>query len=96
MDLARVIGTVVATQRDPALMHYRLAMVQPLDDDLQPSGRAVVAIDALNRRTGDLVYIVRSGDAMTAHPGDTLVPTDCAIGGLVDSLTLNGKHRRDP
>lgn len=88
MDLARVIGTVVATRRDALLESYRLAVVQPLDQHERPTGNPVVAIDALNRRTGDLVYIVRSGDAMSAHHGDGYMPTDCGIGGLVDTVYI--------
>ncbi len=84
MDLARVIGSVVATQRDPALGGYRLALVQPVDEHLSPVGRPVVALDALNKNVGELVYLVRSGDAMTAHPGDWEAPVDCAIAGMVD------------
>ncbi|MDX2175278.1 MAG: EutN/CcmL family microcompartment protein [Candidatus Sumerlaeia bacterium] len=86
MDLARVVGTVVATQRDPALAGYKLALVQPLDSALKPVGGPVVALDATNRNRGEIVYLVRSGDAMFAHPGDHLPPVDCAIGGQVDRL----------
>ncbi len=88
MDLARVIGTVVATQRDPLFEQVKLAVVQPLDDSLEDCGMPVVAIDALNRSNGDIVYLVRSGDAMFAHYTDTNVPTDCAIGGLVDDVNV--------
>jgi ethanolamine utilization protein EutN len=84
MDLARVVGTVVATERDPLLGSYRLAVVQLLDDAGAPKGDPQVAIDALNRREGDLVFLVRSGDAMYAHWQKGDVPTDLAIGGLVE------------
>jgi len=90
MDLARIIGTVVATQRDEAFQGYRLAIVQPVDGELNPKGDPQVAIDALNRRQGDIVFLVRSGDAMDAHPGKGLVPTDLAVGGLVENLYLGG------
>lgn len=84
MDLARVIGNVVATHRDPALGGYRLALVQPVNEELAPFGQPVVALDALNKNIGEIVYLVRSGDAMTAHPGDWEAPVDCAIAGMVD------------
>lgn len=89
MDMGRIIGTIVATQRDEALGQYRLAIVQPVDGALEPKGEPQIAIDALNRRQGDLVFLVRSGDAMYAHPGEWLVPTDLAIGGLVEHLHMN-------
>lgn len=86
MDLARVIGSVVATERDPAFGSLRLALVQPLNEARQDSGRPYVAIDAINCNVGEIVFMVRSGDAMMGHPGEDLVPTDAAIGGIVDSV----------
>lgn len=95
MDLARVIGTIVATQRDPAFGPLKLAIVQPVDAELKDAGEPVVAIDALNRRRGDVVFLVRSGDAMFAHHGSELVPTDLAIGGLADHLYVEGEAARN-
>lgn len=88
MDLARVIGTVVATQRDPLFGGLRLVVVQPLNERMEAIGTPAVAIDALSRNFGEVVWLVRSGDAMMAHPGDHYVPTDCAVGGMVDRLDL--------
>lgn len=88
MDLGRVIGTVVATQRDPDFGGYKLVVVQPLNEKLENIGTPLVAIDALGRYHGDIVYLVGSGDAMYAHQGDELLPTDLAIGGLVDRVEL--------
>lgn len=96
MDMARVIGTVVATEKDPLLHGLKLCIVQPLNDALEDDGKAVVAVDALNRNVGEIVYIVRSGDAMMAHHGNDLIPVDCAIGGMVDFHTVQGKKVRNP
>ncbi len=95
MDLARVIGTVVATQRDEKLGPYQLLIVQPVDENQEPVGKMVVATDTLNRGRGDLVYIVRSGDAMMAHPGEGFIPTDCAIAGLVDDMNVTNVAKKD-
>lgn len=86
MDLARVIGTVVATQRDPAFAHMQLLVVQPVNEKLESVGKALVAVDALNVRRNDIVWLVQSGDATDAWFGDGAIPTDCAIGGLVEHL----------
>jgi microcompartment protein CcmK/EutM len=64
--------------------------VQPLDAQLRDVGTPVVAIDALNRLRGDVVYLVRSGDSMFATYSDKNVPTDCAIGGLIDGMHVEG------
>ncbi|CAN5504373.1 hypothetical protein BH09SUM1_BH09SUM1_01430 [soil metagenome] len=90
MEMARIIGTVVATQRDPLFTHLRLAIVQVVDEKMASVGEPIVAIDALNRRRGDLVFLVRSGDAVYGHYGDQIVPTDCAIGGLIDQFHIAG------
>lgn len=86
MDLARIVGTVVATRKDPPLEGLRLALVVALDARLQPVGEPAVAVDALNLAEGSIVYLVRSGDAAFAHFGDANLPVDCAVAGLVDSV----------
>lgn len=95
MDMARVIGTLWCSVKDPGLDNLRFAIVQPLNHRLEEMGEPAVAIDQLNRSAGELVYIVRSGDAMFAHYGIHLAPTDCAIAGLVDSLNVEDRkgHR---
>ncbi len=93
MDMAKVIGTVVAEQRDAALESYHLAIVQPVDENMKEEGSPVVALDPLNRQNGDLVYIVRSGDAMAANRGTTLIPVDCAIAGLIDDVKITTEKR---
>ena len=96
MDMARVIGTLWCSVKDPALDNLRLAIVQPVNHRLENMGEPAVAIDQLNRQAGELVYIVRSGDAMFAHHGTHYVPTDCAIAGIVDSLNVEGIEEGQP
>ena len=88
MDLAKVIGTVVATRKDPSLEGTRLLIVQPLDENQSPVADPLVAVDTLNDAgIGETVYIVTGGDAVSVIPGKRM-PVDVAIVGLVDSLTL--------
>ncbi len=88
MQLARVIGTVVATVKAPGLEGVKLLIVQPLDRRQQPSGTPVVAADAVHMAgPGELVYIVAAREAAEAMP-DPFVPVDHAIVGIVDAVSL--------
>ena len=88
MDLAKVIGTVVATRKDPSLEGTRLLIVQPLDEKQSPVAEPLVAVDTLNDAgVGETVYIVTGGDAVSVTPGKRM-PVDVAIVGLVDSISL--------
>ena len=87
MQLARVVGTVVATVKAPNMEGMRLLIVQPLTRKLEPVGGPVVAADALETAgPGELVYIVAAREAAQAMP-DTFVPVDHAIVGIVDAVT---------
>lgn len=89
MDLARVIGTVVATQKSPQLVGVKLCVIQPLDEALEPAGPTLIAADATAKRgTGELVYYVISAEAAFATPEDVQMPVDAAICGIVDHLAL--------
>ncbi|MCY3742752.1 MAG: EutN/CcmL family microcompartment protein [Candidatus Poribacteria bacterium] len=88
MDLAKVIGTVVATRKDPSLEGTRLLVVQPLDEKQEPISDPLVAVDTLNDAgVGEIVYIVTGGDAVSVIPGKRM-PVDVAIVGIVDSLSV--------
>ncbi len=86
MQLARVIGTVVATIRYEGLEGVKLLIIQPLDKKLQPRGEPVVAADGVHMAgPGEIVYYVSSREASLALP-ETFVPVDDAIVGIVDAV----------
>ncbi|MFQ5594801.1 MAG: EutN/CcmL family microcompartment protein [Anaerolineae bacterium] len=89
MQLARVIGTVVATIKYDGLEGIKFLIVQPLDKHQQPTGQPVVAADAVAMAgPGELVYVVASREAALALP-ETFVPVDHAIVGIVDQVALD-------
>ncbi len=89
MQLARVLGTVVATQKVAGLEGVKFLLVQPLDRGRRPRGEAVVAADGVAMAgVGELVYIVASREAALALP-ETFVPVDHTITGLVDRVDLD-------
>ncbi len=83
MLLARVVGTVVATRKDPGLLGATLLVIQPLLPDRTPAARPLVAVDSVGAGTGELVFYVRGREAAVPFlPAE--VPTDAAITGIVD------------
>lgn len=94
MQLGRVIGTVVASEKTPGLEGVKFLLVQPLTKQLEPEGEAVVAADAVAMAgEGELVYFVSSREASLALP-ERFVPVDDAIVGLVDAVDLDGEAQR--
>ncbi len=86
MQLARVIGTVVATQKYEGLEGVKLLIIQPLNKAQQPAGQSVVAADATAQAgPGELVFFIASREAALALPV-TFVPVDHAIVGIVDQV----------
>lgn len=95
MNLARVVGRVVATHKDPGLTGTKMLMIQPLDSGLRPSGTILVAADAAGSGAGEVVIFVRGREAAYAFLPDS-VPTDAGIVGVVDEVHLDpaGEARR--
>jgi ethanolamine utilization protein EutN len=81
--LARVIGTVVATLKDPGLRATKLLVIQPLRTDGTPAGKPLVAVDSVGAGEGENVFYVRGREAALPFLPDE-VPTDAAIVGIVD------------
>jgi ethanolamine utilization protein EutN len=83
MQIARVIGDVVATRKDPNLASITLLVLQPLAADGTAAGRTLVAVDAVGAGVGETVFFVRGKEAsFPFHP--TEVPADAGVVGIVD------------
>ena len=85
MNLATVIGTVVATQKVASLSGQRLLLIEPCDDQGQRVGRALVAVDLVSAAPGQQVFFVKGREAAHALPGKEH-GVDAAIVGLVDEV----------
>ncbi len=84
MQLARVIGTVVATIKNESLEGRKLMVIQSLNKDLAPAGKPMVAIDSVGAGVGELVFWCRGKEASFPFKRED-TPTDCTIVGIVDS-----------
>jgi microcompartment protein CcmK/EutM len=86
MQLARVIGDVVATSKDPNLTGIKLLIVQPIAPDGSATGRTLVALDSIGAGAGEHVFFVRGREA--AYPFYPVeAPSDATIVGIVDHWT---------
>jgi len=87
MILARVIGNVVATQKDQRYEGGRIMVVRPVNPDGSDAGDELLALDAVDSGVGDMVVVVREGwSASTTATGSSGAAIDSAIVGVVDSV----------
>ena len=90
MFLARVVGNVVATVKDPALVGKKILLVQPFDKRGQLQHSYIVAVDSVGAGAGETVYCCRGREASFPWYPDE-VPVETAIVGIVDSINQAGQ-----
>jgi microcompartment protein CcmK/EutM len=83
MQLARVIGDIVATRKEPAYEGLKLLVIQPLLADGSDVGRPIVAVDSIGAGVGERVFFVRGKESSFPFL-PTEVPADAGIVGIVD------------
>jgi ethanolamine utilization protein EutN len=86
MQICKVVGTVVSTQKNRKLHGAKLLLVQPLTLDGQPRGVALLAIDSVGAGVGETVLVVIEGKAAGDALGRKAAAVDAAIIGIVDSV----------
>ena len=88
MQIARVIGTVVATQKHRKFEGAKLLLVQPLNLDDTPRGVAFLAVDGVGAGVHEKVLVVLEGRAAGEAIGKKAAPVDAAIIGIVDTVSI--------
>jgi ethanolamine utilization protein EutN len=88
VQLAKVVGTVVATHKLGKFEGAKLLLVQPLDLDRAPRGSALLAIDGVGAGVHDEVLVVLEGRAAGEALGRPGTPVDAAVVGIVDNLVI--------
>lgn len=94
MILARIVGTVVATRKDPRLEGKKLLIVKPISPEGHDESGYVVAVDTVNAGFRETVLMVSGSSARNAE-GCKDRPVDAAIIGIVDSVQLDQKHEAE-
>ena len=92
MLLGRVIGTVVASRKEPTIDGLKLLLVQVCDVDGSPSGAMVVAADAVGAGVGEVVLYASGSSARQTEMTNNR-PVDATIMAVVDQVELAGKTR---
>jgi len=96
MQFARVVGTVVCTEKVPAWRGQRLLLVAATDPAGQPlGGRIFAAVDLVSAAPGQRVFVVRGREAAVAlaNPEN---PADAAIVGLIDDVNEHAEVAEAP
>jgi ethanolamine utilization protein EutN len=86
--LAKIVGTVVATRKDPRLVSTKLMIVRPVDPRGKAEGSYLVAVDTVDAGVGETVLIV-SGSSARMASGMKDCPIDAAIVGIVDTVEVS-------
>jgi microcompartment protein CcmK/EutM len=87
MLLARIVGTVVATRKDPRLVSNKLLLARPVDSRGKVEGNYLVAVDTVDAGVGETVLIV-SGSSARMASGMKDCPVDAAVVGIVDHVDV--------
>ena len=88
MQIARVIGTVVSTQKHPKFEGAKLLLVQPVTLDDTPRGSPLLAVDSVGAGVREKVLIVLEGRAAGEALGRKGAPVDAAIVGIIDTVDI--------
>ena len=86
MQIATVVGTVVATKKHPALEGAKLLLVQPETPEGEARGPVLLAIDSVGAGIGERVLVVIEGKAAGDALGRRGAPVDAAIVGIIDCV----------
>jgi microcompartment protein CcmK/EutM len=90
MQIARVVGTVVATQKHRKFEGAKLLLVQPLNVDDTPRGAALLAVDSVGAGVHEKVLVVLEGRAAGEALNRKGTPVDAAVIGIIDQVTIDG------
>ena len=89
MQLARVVGTVVASQKETSLEGIKLLLVRPVDEEGRETGVHIVAADAVGAGPDEMVLIASGSSARQTRLTDKR-PVDAVIMAIVDSWSIGG------
>lgn len=88
MILARIVGTVVSTRKDPRLEGKKLLVVKPVSPEGADEAGYLIAVDTVGAGAGEIVLVVSGSSARMADQCKDR-PVDAAIVGIVDTVKLD-------
>lgn len=84
MIVGRVVGSVVATQKNESFVGFKMLLVQPVDLEGNDYGPEILATDSQDAGPGDMVLVVSEGNSARQAMGNNQAPVDSAIVGVID------------
>ncbi|MGL6226754.1 MAG: EutN/CcmL family microcompartment protein [Thermoguttaceae bacterium] len=93
MFVAKVVGSMVATQKVDSMVGHKLLVIEPYRinpetrNDMITTGRTLIAVDTVGSGEGEMVFVVQGSSARLTPETKTL-PVDATIIGIVDSIQL--------
>ena len=95
MQLAKVVGTVVASRKEPSLDGLKLLLVRPVDEDGRETGGHLGAADAVGAGPDEYVLIAAGSSARQTTTTDKR-PVDAVVMAIVDSWSIDDvvKYRK--
>jgi microcompartment protein CcmK/EutM len=95
MQLAKVVGTVVATRKEESLAGLKLLFVRAVDEEGKETGTFLVAADAVGAGPEEMVLIASGSSARQTSLTDKR-PVDAVVMAIVDSWSVgpSTKYRK--
>ncbi len=90
MHLAKTMGTIWATQKDPQLDGLKLLLIQPINMERQPLGTPLIAVDSVGAGSGEIVFYITASEAVMPLQKQPAL-TDATIVGIVDRIELKNE-----
>lgn len=93
MFVAKVVGSMVATQKVDSMVGHKLLVIEPYRinpetrNEMITTGRTLIAVDTVGSGEGEMVFVVQGSSARLTPETKTL-PVDATIIGIVDSIQL--------
>lgn len=85
MFFGKVIGTIWATRKIPALENLKLQIIQPVDSQRTPNGAPIIAVDTVGAGAGETICYITAREATIPLP-EQFAPVDAAIVGIIDRI----------
>lgn len=87
MNLAKVIGTIWATQKDPMLENLKMQLIQPINSVKKKIGNPIIAVDSVGAGTGEIVFYITASEAVIPLRNKPAL-SDATIIGIVDNIEV--------
>lgn len=87
MNMAKVIGSIWATQKDPQLENIKMQLIQPVDSVKKGTGTPIIALDSVGAGPGEYVMYITSSEAVIPLRNKPAL-SDATIVGIIDTIEV--------